>query len=174
MLTPILYRCRNSGDFPGNRLPIVLYKNALSIPFLFKARYVKRQFAKHGWTNAWNSGVFTYSHYHSTTHEVLGFFGGSTTLQLGGANGHRITVNRGDVLIIPAGVAHKNLGDEYRVKCIGAYPDGRNYDINTGQPGERPGTDHNISALPIPKEDPVYGPGEGLPKIWLRVLTPLT
>jgi uncharacterized protein YjlB len=170
MTPPILFHCSKNTQFPNSRLPVILYKEALQLPFLFKAFYIKKLFARQEWTNAWNSGVFTYSHYHSTSHEVLGFFRGNTTIQLGGESGHKIDVSKGDVLIIPAGVAHKNLGDEYQVRCIGAYPDGRNYDINTGQPGERPGTDHIISSLPLPGKDPLYGPGEGLPKIWARIL----
>jgi uncharacterized protein YjlB len=109
------------------------------------------------------------SHYHSTTHEVLGFFSGTTALHLGGAHGYNINVRIGDVLIISAGVAHKNLGKEHQIKCIGAYPDGRDYDINTGMTGERPRTDHNILALPLPAEDPIYGAEKGLPKIWAQI-----
>jgi uncharacterized protein YjlB len=169
---PLLFHCSDNGDFPGNRVPVILYKNVLRLPILFKAFYIKRTFSRHGWTNAWNSGIFTYSHYHSTTHEVLGFFRGKTTILLGGEIGHKVEVCKGDVLIIPAGVAHKNMGSEYQVKCIGAYPGGRNYDINTGLPGERPATDQNIRALPLPEEDPLYGSREGLHKIWARVLHP--
>jgi len=76
---PLLFRCGDSGNFPGNRLPVILYKGVLRLPILFKAFYIKKRFARNRWTNAWNGGVFTYSHYHSATHEVLGFFEGSTT-----------------------------------------------------------------------------------------------
>lgn len=169
-MPPILLRCSDNGDFPGNRLPVIHYKQALRLPLFFKGRFVKRLFAHHQWSNAWKSGIFTYSHYHSTSHEVLGFISGRTSVLLGGSNGHTIEVEEGDVLIIPAGVAHKNLGSEYQVKCIGAYPDGRDYDINTGQRGERPQTDYNIMALPLPTEDPIFGPHNGLPKIWARIL----
>lgn len=166
---PTLFYCGDDAEFPGNSLPVILYRNALHLPPIFKALYIRRLFASHDWSNSWNSGVFTYSHYHSITHEVLGFFRGSTTIHLGGPYGHNINVRKGDVLIIPAGVAHKNLGKEYQVKCIGAYPGGRGYDINTGATGERPRTDHNIHALPLPGEDPLYGSGEGLPKIWMPI-----
>ncbi len=85
---------------------------------------------------------------------------------LGGEGGEALKVEAGDVLIIPAGVGHKNLGQEHQVSCIGAYPKGRDYDIKTGQPGDRPGTDHTIAKLPIPLEDPVYGRSDGVPAIW--------
>jgi uncharacterized protein YjlB len=70
------------------------------------------------------------------------------------------------VLVIPAGVAHKNLGGENDVGVVGAYPDGRDYDMNYGKPGERPGTDENISGVPIPSGDPVLGNNKGLTTIW--------
>ncbi len=33
-------------------------------------------------------------------------------------------------------------------------------------PGERPGADHNIAALPIPDNDPIYGADGPLRQIW--------
>jgi uncharacterized protein YjlB len=163
---PLLIYLKDTGEFPNSRLPAVVYRQVFRLPVLFKGRHVRKIFARNRWTNAWDSGVFTYHHYHSTSHEVLGFYKGSTILQLGGPNGRQITVDAGDVLIIPAGVAHKNLGREHQVGCIGAYPDGRGYDINTGQPGERPATDRAIAALPVPERDPVYGISEGILLLW--------
>jgi uncharacterized protein YjlB len=117
-------------------------------------------------TNAWDSGIFTYDHYHSTSHEVLSIYKGSTTLQLGGASGVQLVIQKGDVLVIPVGVAHRNLGKEHQIKCVGAYPDGRKYDIKTGQPSEREEAERNISKLPVPEQDPAFGRGGGVPLIW--------
>ncbi len=172
MITPLLLQCPDTGIFPGNSLPVLFYKQALSLPLFFKGRRIEALFSRNGWTNAWRSGVFTYHHYHSTTHEVLGFYLGSTTLLLGGEKGHRIKVEKGDMLIIPAGVAHKNLGKEDQIRCVGAYPDGRDYDINTGQLGERPFTDQTISCLPIPGSDPLSGANQGVAQIWNSIKNP--
>ncbi len=166
---PILFYCPDTGVFPNSHLPVILYRQVLDLPLVMKARYIKRLFASHQWTNAWNSGVFTYDHYHSITHEVLGFFKGSTLLQLGGEEGYQVKVAKGDVLVIPAGVAHRNLGREFDVGCIGAYPNGREYDINTGQPDERPGADRNIAAVPMPYQDPLCGSRAGLSEIWTGI-----
>lgn len=162
-----LFYLKDEDKFPNSPLPAILYRNVLQLPIFFKGRYVRQLFARHQWTNAWEGGVFTYAHYHSTTHEVLGFLQGSTILQLGGDNGDHVKVANGDVLIIPAGVAHKNLGREDQVKCIGAYPDGRDYDIKRGWQGERPGADRLIESLPVPLQDPFYGSGEGLRWLWI-------
>lgn len=142
-----------------------MYKGVLKIPFLFPATHVRNLFRKNDWTNAWDFGIFEYHHYHSITHEALGIYGGKTNLQLGGDQGVMITLEKGDVLVIPAGVAHKNLGKENDISCIGAYPGGSEYDMNYGRPGERPLTDNNIAAVPIPATDPVTGAG-GLTEIW--------
>jgi uncharacterized protein YjlB len=61
-------------------------------------------------------------------------------------------------------MAHKNLGEENQVKCVGAYPEGRNYDMNYGHAGERPSTDSNISRVPMPDKDPI--PDLKIHEIW--------
>lgn len=157
---------QDDGVFPNSRLPVLLYKDALDIPVLFPATHVRHLFEQNGWSNSWDAGIFEYHHYHSITHEVLGIYKGQANLQLGGPGGPRITVGKGDVIVIPAGVAHKNLGGENDAGVIGAYPDGRDYDMNYGKPGERPGTDKNISKVLVPVNDPVFGRDKGLFKIW--------
>ena len=156
----------DDGKFPNSLCPALLYRNVLDIPSLFPATHVKQLFARNDWTNSWDSGIFEYHHYHSTTHKVLGIYSGKTTLQLGGENGPKIKLQKGDVLVIPAGVAHRNIGNENDVGCVSAYPRGRSYDVNYGKPGERPGTDNNISKIPLPTRDPLFGGSKGLIKVW--------
>jgi len=45
------------------------------------------------------------------------------------------------MLLIPAGVAHCNLGKKKDVICIGGYPGARDYDMKYGKPKERPAAD---------------------------------
>jgi uncharacterized protein YjlB len=157
---------KDDGTFPNSHFSALLYKDVLKIPKLFPAFAVKRSFKKNNWSNAWKSGIYDYHHYHSVTHEVLGVYEGKTTLQLGGPEGVKVIIEKGDVLIIPAGMAHKNLGAENDVKCVGAYPDGKNYDMNYGKPGERPQTDKNIAKVGIPSTDPVFGTVRGVQRLW--------
>lgn len=49
---------------------------------------------------------------------------------------------------------------------IGEYPEGKDFDMNYGNPGERPATDNNIAGVPIPQYDPVLGFGEGIATLW--------
>ncbi len=160
------FNLKDDGVFPNSALPVLLYRQALRLPPVFAGAYVKRLFRKNDWSNAWVYGVFEYHHYHSISHEVLGIIKGRSILQLGGPQGTEIELTKGDVLIIPAGVAHRNLGKENQLKCVGAYPNGRDYDINYGKAGERPRADRNISKVPVPETDPVFGRRAGLVKFW--------
>ena len=81
-------------------------------------------------------------------------------MQLGGASGITETVQAGDVILIPAGVGHKNLGASDDLRVIGAYPPGQQWDLCTGRPEERPRADAAIARVPLPTTDPVYG-GQG-------------
>jgi uncharacterized protein YjlB len=160
------YFLADDGVYPNSSLPVLFYKGVLDLPKLFAAAYVKRLFKKHNWSNSWVYGIFEYHHYHSITHEVLGAIDGETKMKLGGNKGITLTLGKGDVLIIPAGVAHKNLGRESQVKCVGAYPQGMDYDINYGNVGERPAADKNIRMVPMPGQDPVFGKKGGLSLYW--------
>jgi uncharacterized protein YjlB len=75
-------------------------------------------------------------------------------------------VHAGDVIVIPAGVAHQNIGASDDFGVVGAYPGGREWDLLRGLPGERPKADENIAALPLPKNDPIYDTKGPLRRIW--------
>lgn len=152
-----IYHVEDDGTFPNNKLPLLLYKGAILTEGKAIASEIEKIFLANGWGNAWRNGVYDYHHYHSTTHEVLGIYRGTATIQLGGPAGIKLNVEEGDVVVIPAGVAHKNIGSSNDFKCVGAYPEGCDYDMNYGKPGERPTTDHTIEKVPLPFTDPVYG-----------------
>jgi uncharacterized protein YjlB len=156
---------KDDGKIPNSKYPLLLYKNAFTARNAGGAEWLEQHFAKNNWTNSWRNGVYNFHHYHSTSHEVLGVYSGTALLHLGGEQGQKIRVTAGDIIVIPAGVGHKNLESE-GLGIVGAYPDGRNWDINRGLPGERPKTDENIAALPIPATDPLLGKSDGLIKLW--------
>ncbi len=165
-MKPLEYRLAANGTFPNNVLPALHYKKVLRLPSFFKGNAVKKILKEHGWTNNWRAGIFTYHHYHSNTHEVIAVIKGHATILLGGENGRSVVLQQGDVLVIPAGVAHKNLGKENDITCIGGYPFGVEYDIKYGEPGERPDIDKRIAAVPLPAADPVTGKDNPLLGIW--------
>jgi uncharacterized protein YjlB len=163
---PLQIQTHDNGTFPNSKFPALLYKRVLDIPALFPATHVSNIFQKNNWGNSWDAGIFEYQHYHSTVHEVLGVYKGSTTILLGGDDGTEVKLEKGDVLIIPAGVAHKNLGNENDIGCVGAYPYDQPYDMNYGAAGERPLVDENLRRVPIPDSDPMRGKNGGVQDIW--------
>jgi uncharacterized protein YjlB len=163
---PEQFRFKDNGVFPNSILPVLVYRQAFTNKTGDRASVVEQRFAENNWTNSWRNGVYSFAHYHSTTHEVLGVYDGTSTLQLGGEHGRNVEVHAGDVIVIPAGVAHQNIGASDDFAVVGAYPDGREWDLLRGKPGERPKADQNIAALPIPDNDPIYGAEGPLRQIW--------
>jgi uncharacterized protein YjlB len=157
---------KDDGSIPNNTLPLLLYREAFAEDTKDLASVMEQRFAENDWTGSWRAGVYPFPHYHSTSHEVLGVFSGSATLRLGGAQGTTVEVRLGDVIVVPAGVGHQNLGSSADFSVVGAYPGGRQWDLLRGLPGERPQADRNIAAVPLPDNDPVYGSNGPLKRIW--------
>ncbi|MCI0387420.1 MAG: cupin domain-containing protein [Acidobacteria bacterium] len=148
---------KDAGTIPNSRLPVLIYQGALDLSKDDPASAIEALIHANQWGNDWRNGIFTYHHYHSTAHEALLVYGGSAKVQLGGESGVIETIGAGDVIIIPAGVGHKNLGSSSDFQVVGAYPPRQNVDMNYGKPGERPRTDENIARVAMPAVDPVFG-----------------
>jgi uncharacterized protein YjlB len=157
---------KDNGVYPGSVLPLLLYRAAMTVDAQDRASVFQRAFAQNHWGNSWRNGVYPFAHYHSTSHEVLGVYDGTAKLRLGGEDGETVEIRAGDVILIPAGVAHQNISASPDFAVVGAYPDGRNWDLLRGLPGERPKSDRTIAALPIPEYDPIYGAEGPLRHIW--------
>src|SRR5262245_39114304 len=166
LLQPEKLSFRDDGIFPNSPLPLLFYRQPLALKAKNPASIFEERFAENDWTNSWRNGVYSFPHYHSTSHEVLGVYSGTAKLRLGGENGQNVDVQAGDVIVIPAGVAHQNLGASDDFGVVGAYPGGRDWDLLRGLPGERPKADENIAALPTPEKDPIYGAEGSLKRIW--------
>jgi len=147
------------GSYPNNPdLPILLYRGAFESTVSDLGSAVEAVFREHEWDRSWRNGIFSYHHYHSTAHEVLAVISGSVRVQLGGPNGETFALERGDVVVLPAGTAHKNCGTQGAFQVVGAYPEnGPDWDMRRGRPGERSEAEENIRQVPLPSLDPVYG-----------------
>lgn len=108
----------------------------------------------------WTYTMYSTSHFHSTVHEVLSVISGRARLCFGFENNpgkFEPTVSKGDVIIVPAGVAHRLIEDlDGNFKMVGSYPLGTNWDMCYGSPGE---TDKSqtIKGLDWFRKDPIYG-----------------
>ena len=167
------HRLEDDGRIPNNpALPLLVYRGVLALSAGDPAAECEATFARNGWTGGWRNGIYDYHHYHATTHEVLGIVRGEARVRFGGERGPLVTVREGDVVVIPAGVGHKNEGSTPDLLVVGAYPDGRDWDLCRGEPGERPRVLDNIAAVPLPGADPLHGADGPLVRLWHQGTTP--
>lgn len=111
-------------------------------------------------TPQWRYTMYSTTHFHSTTHEVLCVAAGKARLCFGAeANPGRVetVVEKGDVMIVPAGVGHRLVEDvDGGFMMAGSYPRGRDWDMCYGKEGEE-GKVRGIKDLGWFKRDPIYG-----------------
>lgn len=160
------YLFEDDDSIPNNpKLPLLVYPEVLTNeqrdPTTCQA-----MLNRHGWSNAWVNGIYSYHHYHSTTHEVLAVISGSAEVKMGGKQGKQLSISAGDVIVIPAGVGHCRLNSSADFRVVGAYPDGKSYDLRTGKPSERPQVLENIKNVELPEQDPVTGEQTPLYDYW--------
>ena len=109
---------------------------------------------------AWRYTMYSTSHFHSTSHEVLCIASGKAKLCFGHEdNPKRVepVVVKGDVIVVPAGVAHRLLDDlAGGFQMVGSYPKGRDWDMCYGKEGEEEKV-KGIKALGWFNRDPIYG-----------------
>lgn len=156
----------DDGTFPNNRLPVLLWRQGIAIDGSGNgADVIERCFLDNGWQGSWQNGIFTFHHYHSNAHEVLGVGRGNVKVMLGGPSGRELTLEAGDVVLLPAGTAHCNLGASDDLVVVGAYPPDQLPDMLRGETGERPDADQNIANVPLPGTGPVAG-DDGALNVW--------
>lgn len=110
----------------------------------------------------WQYTMYSQSHFHSTTHEVLGIVSGRARLCFGGEqNPARVepVVQSGDLIVVPAGVAHRLLQDlDGGFGMLGSYPAGKSWDMCYGVESEDEGQiTKDISRQAWFDRDPLYG-----------------
>ena len=104
--------------------------------------------------------MYSTSHFHSTSHEVLCIASGSARCCFGGEdNESRVepVLEKGDVVIVPAGVSHRLLEEKERpFVMVGCYPPGCQWDMCYGKSGEEKKIE-GIKSLGWFEKDPIYG-----------------
>ncbi|WP_428490833.1 cupin domain-containing protein [Rhodopila sp.] len=163
MTEPLRFCFDDDGTIPNSPLPLLVYRDAVPAD----PAAIERLFAANRWPPAWRDGVHPFHHFHSTAHEVLGVARGDATVLFGGPNGTALTLRAGDVVVVPAGVAHCNQRQSDDLLIVGAYPDnGPGPDLRRGKPGEHAAASVAIAAVPRPAADPVAGADGPLAGFW--------
>lgn len=150
--------------FPNSTLPVILYKNAFSDEESFT-----RQIRSNGWVPDWYSaeGMFPYHHFHSDCHEIIAVLKGKLRGKVGGDNGVEVIMTPGDVIVLPAGVAHIGLAVTEDLWSVGGYPAGYAvHDFRLGDIAEYDNCVSNVARVPTPARDPIGGLSGPITENW--------
>ena len=170
MIEPLIFFFKDDGAVPNNRLPFLVYRGAIGARD--RPGAIEEAFHKNDWGHGlWHNGIYSFTHYHSQIHEVLGIAAGKARVRFGGKHGEELDVEAGDVAVLPAGTGHQRISSTPDLLVIGAYPPEGKYDLCTGKMEEYELALRSIPRVPLPEIDPVYGSDGPLTKLW-RYLDP--
>lgn len=158
---PVLaHRLAAGGGVPNHpRWPLLIYPAVLPADTADLAAAFEALFDRNGWPAAWRNGIYPFHHFHCDAHEVLGVYSGDVTAQFGGEGGGGIviTARAGDVIVLPAGTAHKKLSSRGALGIVGAYPAGQHPDMCRPAAASLPQRAAAVAQVALPSRDPVYG-----------------
>lgn len=151
--------CKDDGIFPNNeKYPLILLKGAWNQNKSQQDDAVHQITTVSGWTSPWVWGIYEFHHYHSTAWELLVCVSGSAQVELGGPNSGVpvITVQHGDVILIPPGFVHKQVTATNDFALLGSYPSADvHIDTLRGEPTQE--QRQSIFNCPPPIKDPMFG-----------------
>ncbi|ACI99057.1 cupin domain-containing protein [Rhodospirillum centenum] len=150
---------------PNNpHLPLLVYRGAVGEGD--RAATFESLFAGNGWGGLWRDGIYGWHHFHTTAHEVLGIAAGRARVRFGGEEGIEVALAAGDAVLIPAGVAHRNLDSSPDFLAVGGYPPGQEPDMKGTGEAEAARAAPRIGRVPVPATDPLYGRDGPLTHLW--------
>ncbi len=150
-------RITRDKPFPGSEIELRLYRSVFIEAQTGLSSKFSKLFSDNGWSIPWVNGVYPFHHFHAEAHEALGCAAGWVIVQMGGPNGPEFRLEAGDAVLIPAGVAHKNIDSSADYRILGSYPHGQEPDLRRGNPQEWNEVLDKIAHVKLWKEDPVTG-----------------
>ena len=155
--------------YPNNTLPVLYYEHALekALSNNFTSDDVLKLFENNGYTRGWTGGILDRHHFHSTAQEALAVTKGEVSVQLGGQNGPVHTLRKGDIVLLPAGTAHKRLDGSNNFEVVGAYPkNGKDFDMQYGGASDYEVIKDRILQVKRPLTDPATGNPKDINTYW--------
>ncbi len=116
------------GWVPNNRVfPVVKYSMAPAL--LSDPDRITALLKPAGWVTQWRAPVYSYQHFHSTSHVLLTVMSGEGSMQIGGDHGEHVSLRPGDVYFLPAGTGQRLINGSDDLQVLAAYPEGQYWDI---------------------------------------------
>jgi uncharacterized protein YjlB len=165
---PLAFLFEDDGLVPNNRMPFLVYRQAIDVDNDHPEKTIEGLFGANGWGDMWRNGVYDYLHYHATVHEALGVARGHARVRFGGDHGKQLDLSAGDVAILPAGTGHQCLSASENFCVIGAYPPGPAMQITRPTPANHTKALKTIPEVKLPRTDPVMGIEGPLVRLWKR------
>lgn len=168
-INPDIFYFREDKHIPNSPFPLLIYRGFFDKEYDTCEDWLKKKFLANKWFPAPALRILNFTHYYSNTHIALGICAGDAKWQLGGAMGITMVIEKGDVLVIPAGVAVRHLESGLGFDLVAACSVNVVPDVRNEKNSNRALADRAIADIPVPHNDPILGPKEGLQTIWTPV-----
>ncbi|MGJ7032222.1 cupin domain-containing protein [Niabella hirudinis] len=163
---PDIFYFKEDLRIPSSLLPLLVYRGFFDKEYGSCEGWLTKKFRSNKWFPAPALQAHDFTHYYANTHIVLGICAGEAKWQLGGRLGISTILEKGDVMVIPAGVALRCIESDADFKMVGACSVNVVPELRGNKPGNPNQADPIIANIAIPDNDPILGPGEGLLTIW--------
>ncbi|KAK1837965.1 cupin domain-containing protein [Colletotrichum chrysophilum] len=200
-IQPETYFVKRTEHCPNSDFPVLVYRGVLGTGDELDEDEVSEKLQQYGWVKKGTWGTITLKHFHPNTHECYGshssfsldtfkvsltelhpgIFQGRSELVFGeggsdpAGSGVRCWVRPGDVVVVPAGVAHASVADEKAApgekeyRYVGVYPEESpqwRSEMGRKPLQEKQGLVEEVEGVGLPRMDPLYGVDGPLIKIW--------
>jgi len=87
-------------------------------------------------------------------------------VQIGGDRGEITQFRKGDILLVPAGVAHKKVDGDMKFQVVGAYPEELSPEMQYGNADDYESMRSRSEEVEVPKTDPLTGSPGAVDEYW--------
>ncbi|KAF5521620.1 Uncharacterized protein CGCA056_v006361 [Colletotrichum aenigma] len=162
-IQPETYLVKRTEHCPNSDFPVLVYRGVLGTGDELDEDEVSEKLQQYGWVK--KVGIF------QGRSELVFGEGGSDPA----GSGVRCWVRPGDVVVVPAGVAHASVADEKAApgekeyRYVGVYPEESpqwRSEMGRKPLQEKQGLVEEVEGVGLPRMDPLYGVDGPLIKIW--------
>lgn len=166
-INPDIFYFKEDKNIPNSPFPLLIYRGFFDKEYEACEDWLQKRFSSNKWFPAPGLQVFGFTHYYINTHIVLGICSGEAKWQLGGALGITTSIEKGDVIVIPAGVALRHLESDKDFKIVGACSVNVVPEVQKERNGNLMYGHNYIAGVALPETDPILGPEDGQLTIWM-------